>query len=149
MIATFDVPVQPLAWDETIADPGARGFSLASGIAITSAKIINGTQIELKLAAPYLSGVDRLRYAWGNFTRSGQYSLINYPINAMGKKHGSRGQLQDSDAIAGSAYNQANHCIHCSTTVFGLSTNPQDPLALRTLGDLTTGNFRQLARIGR
>jgi hypothetical protein len=149
MIATFDVPVQPLTWDETIADPGARGFSLASGIPISSATIINATQIELKLATPYPSGVDRLRYAWGNFNRSGQYSAANYPINAMGKQYGSRGQLQDSDYIAGSAYNQANHCIHCSVTVFGLNTNPQDPVALRTLGNLVTGNLRQLERIGR
>jgi hypothetical protein len=149
MIASFEVPVPPLTWDDSILDPGAKGFSLASGIAITSAKIINGTQIEFGLGAPYLSGNDRLRYAWDNFTQSGLYNPSNYPTNAMGKQFGARGQLQDSDNIAGSSYNQANHCIHCSTTVFGLNTNPQDPFTLRTISGLKTGNLRQLERSGR
>jgi hypothetical protein len=148
IIASFHVPVQPLVWDDSISDPGAKGFSLASGIGITYARIINATQVEIKLAIPFLSGTDSLRYAWDNFTRSGLYSSSNHPTNAMGRFFGARGQLQDTDSIAGSLYSQANHCIHCSTTVFGLNTNPQAPFALRTINGLTTGDFRQLERSG-
>ena len=132
MIATFDVPKPPLSWDASIVDPGARGFSLASGTAINSATIISPTQVELTLATAYTAGVDRLQYAWDNFNESGDYNGLNYPRRAMGKEYGSRGQLQDSDSLAGSNYNQANHCIHCSVSVFGLNTLPIESVAARS-----------------
>lgn len=133
IVATFDVPAPPLLWDETITNPGSRGFSLLSGKGIVKVDIVGSSQVELLVAGTISEG-DRLQYAWDNWVDSGNYNGNNLPFKLCGKDGGSpRGQLQDSDAISGSAYNQANHCIHCSVPIFTLNTLDPGNVESRTI----------------
>jgi len=144
IIVDFNVPVPPLAWDETISAPHqtaltewaqGRGFEVkhAGARSAIEGVAINGSQVIITLAANGDSGVT----GW-----TVGYAAAQDGAGAMaGPTRGRRGQLRDSDPFVGWDV----ETIPCSVTSGSARVASKTPGAFQSRGPRDVASAADLA----